>query len=256
MIELYNGKYKCEFSEAAHRYKINGVFKQGVTGALKLLSKEGLIQWAANIAAETAYKLAQQGVPMHEAIKEAKYAHVRKRDKSADTGKKVHKWIEEHLQGQDGMISQDMQPSVIAFLAWEEENKPEYVHSEKVVYSETYDYCGTFDLMLKLNGKTYMADIKTSDTDKQWDHKLKRYTGQVRARTEHFLQCAAYDQAYSEEFGLSCDAYLVIYVTKDGKLFTFERSDTDFLKETWLSVYKTFLLTKQLDFKNKFTKGG
>lgn len=256
--ELYNGKYIVEFSEAAHRYKVNGNYKQGVTGVLNILSKQGLIQWAANMVCDWIKQNCTDNGEFYEVLKtdldQAKYAHARKKDTSADIGKAVHEWISDHIGGVDRLYTDEMKPSVEAFLRWEQANKPRYLHSEKVVYSVEYDYCGTFDVLFELNGKIYLADFKTSNPDGEWDHKSKRYTGRVRARGEHFLQCAAYDQALTEEFGKPVHAYMVIYVTKDGKLHTFEREDTEFLKETWLSLYKTFQLHKQLDFKNEFRK--
>lgn len=250
-LELYGGKYKLSFNEASHRYKVNGEYKTGVTTMLSVLGKENLIQWAANMAAEAAYKLAQKGVPMYEAIKEAKYAHTRKRDKSADTGKAVHQWIEHHLQGKTLRITPDMQPSVSAFLEWEQANNVRYLHSEKVLYSEQYDYCGTADVIFELNGTTYMADFKTSDCDREFKTS-QGYTGKVRARKEHLLQCALYDQAYSEEFGKGCDAYMVIYVTKQGNLHTFATSKTEELKEAALCVARTYQLTRQIEKDNQY----
>lgn len=240
-MKLYNGKYNLEFNERSHRYKVNGEYKTGVTTILSILGKDGLIQWAANMAVAAM----QAGAPPEEARK----AHIRKRDKSADTGTRVHKWIEKHLQGVATSVSEDMKPSVEAFLKWEQENNIHYLHSEKVLYSEKYDYCGTADVMFELNGKTYMADFKTSDTDKEWK---KFYTGRVRARNEHLLQCALYDQAYTEEYGKGFDAYMVIYLTKDGRLHTFEATNTEQLKEAAISVVRTYQLTKQVDFKNEW----
>ena len=254
-LELYEGKYKLQFNEASHRYKVNGEFKQGVTTVLGILSKDGLIQWAANMVCSFIRENCGKGASYQvteEDLKNAKYAHTRKRDKAADTGSKVHKWIEEHLKGNDLPIDEDMRPSITAFEQWEEAYQPTYLFSEKVVYSEEYDYCGTFDVAFEMNGKRYLGDFKTSYPDKEYK---KYYTGRVRARKEHLLQCAAYDQAYQEEFNKPFDAYMVVYITKEGELHAFETDEIERYRNAWINIYKTFKAIKEIDFTNQY-KGG
>ena len=250
-LSLYDGKYQLEFNEGTHRYKVNGDYKQGVTTTLGVLAKDGLIQWAANMVTNHIRdhcEIAGEGYLVTEDdLKDAKYAHAKKRDDSADIGSRVHAWCEAHISGRDLVVDADMQPSVDAFLRWETNNHIEYLFTEKVVYSEQYEYCGTFDVAFVKDGKRYLADFKTSDTDKEYSPRLRSYTGLRRARGEHLLQCAAYDQAYTEEYGEGFDAYMVIYLTKEGELFTFETDRTNELKGAFLSVLNTYRQIKDLD---------
>jgi hypothetical protein len=239
--KLYDGEVTVEFNEGTHRYKVNGSYKTGVTTILNLINKPHLIQWSANMAVQAMI----DGVPPDQ----AKYAHTKKRDKSADTGSKVHEWIENHLQGKDLPIDKDMRPSVEAFKRWAESNDIEVLDSERILYSKEYDYCGTVDLVFNRDGKRYVADFKTSDTDKEWK---KWYTGRVRARLEHLLQCAMYDQALTEELGTPADSYMVIYITKEGKLHYFDVDYTKELKEGALSLVRAFQQYKQLDSRNEW----
>lgn len=241
ITKLYDGTIDVNFKESSHRYQVNGEYKIGCTTILGILNKEGLLQWAANMAV--------QAMLDGETPEDAKKAYARKRDKAGDTGTKVHSWIENHLQGHDLPIDKDMRPSVNAFLKWERENDIEVLEQERIVYSKEHDYCGTVDLVFNMNGKRYVADFKTSDTDKEWK---KYYTGRRRPRNEHLLQCALYDQALTEELGTPADAYMVIYITKEGELHNFEVDYTDYLKETALNLVSVYKLYKQLGFKNEW----
>lgn len=49
-----------------------------------------------------------------------------------------------------------------AFVAWKEARKPEILASEYRVYHKAMRYCGTIDLIYKVDGKLVMADVKTT----------------------------------------------------------------------------------------------
>lgn len=105
--ELYNGEIVMEFNPSAHRYKINGDYKQGVTTILgSVTNKDGLIKWAADMtadafAADLSAFLAKGGVITDAAIKKAsdsaKTAHTSRRDSAADIGSLCHEWISEYI---------------------------------------------------------------------------------------------------------------------------------------------------------------
>lgn len=235
--ELYGGKYILEFNEANHRYKVNGVFKQGVTTMLKLLDKgDGLMQWAVNMAIEAM----QAG----ESAQVAKRAYLQKRDDAGDVGKRVHSWIENYNQGIQTTIDDEMKPSVDAYLRWEKEYQVEHLTPERVLYSELHDYCGTVDDPHMQNGLRVINDYKTGKPDFEYDHRTKSYTGKIRPRIEHLLQDALYDQCMIEEDGVGADKYAVTYLTKDGKLYYCETDRVKEIRELALQVVKTYKLLK------------
>ena len=244
-IELYNGKYTLAFNPTAHRYMVNGQYKPGVTTMLKLLDKgESLIQWASNCAVEA--------MIAGDAPEVAKYAYRKKRDDAGDVGKRVHAWIEAHTSGETLPIEPDMEQSIRAYLKWEEDRSVEHLESERVVYSETYGYCGTVDDIHEQHGIRVVNDYKTGKPDFEYDTRTKRYTGRVRPRIEHLLQCALYDQAIYEEDNLWARKYGVTYVTKDGKLYYFESDKTQQLRELALQVVNTYKLLKAAELTNDF----
>lgn len=245
-IKLYNGKYTIEFSEKAHRYKVNGEVKSGVTGMLKILSKgDSLMQWAVNCAIEA--------IEEGQTPAEAKYAYLRKRDSAGDVGKRVHNWIETYTTtGEEKRLDPDMMEAVKAYKKWESERDIKHIDSERVVYSETYDYCGTVDDIHTQGDDRVVNDYKTGNPDFEYNRKTKRYTGKARPRIEHLLQCALYDQAIAEETGERADKLAVTYITKDGKLYYFETDRTEQLTELALLTVNTYKILNQEDFKNAY----
>lgn len=248
-VQLYNGKYTLEFSEAAHRYKVNGVYKQGVTTMLKMLSKgDTLGQWMVNVCLEAM----KAGQP----IDKAKYAWRNKRDDAGDVGKRVHAWIEEYTStGTELPIDKDMTDAVEAYRRWERENDIKHIHSERLLYSETHDYCGTVDDVHESRGKRVVNDYKTGNPDFEYNQSTKRYTGKVRPRIEHLLQDALYDQCMFEEDGVYADEYAVTYITKDGKLYYFTTDRTKEIRELALLIVQAFKLHKQEDKFNEYKDG-
>lgn len=259
--ELYGGEYQVSFSESSHRYKVNGDYKFSVTTALGVLSKENLIQWAANKSVD-AFRLAYTAEAawtseeFETVCQQARYAHRTLKDDAAEVGKRVHAWISAYIKesqefnGTPLIYCDDlMRPSVEAFLEWERQTKPEYLHSERVVYSRKHDYCGTVDLVMMIDGKRVVADLKTSKPEQEYK---KTYTGRQRGRAEHFLQNGAYDQALGEEDGVWADSVAVIYLPLDGSIHVYQHDDTQFWRAGFIKVLETFRFLKDAGSVNEF----
>lgn len=258
---LYGGEYQVSFSESSHRYKVNGDYKFSVTTALGVLSKENLIQWAANKSVE-AFRLAYSAeAPWSPEVfetvcQQARYAHRTLKDDAAEVGKRVHAWISNYINvsngwGGEGMPCDDlMRPSINAFIDWEEQAQPEYLHSERVVYSKAHDYCGTVDLVMMIDGKRVVADLKTGKPEQEYRN--KGYTGRLRPRAEHLLQNAAYDQALGEEDGIYADSLAVIYIPLDGSIHVYQHEDVEFWRRGFLAVLETFRVLKSAGSINEF----
>lgn len=247
-VQLYNGKYKLQFSEGSHRYKVNGEYKPGVTTMLKLIDKGDMLgQWMVNMALEAI----QNG----KSLDEAKYAWRVKRDTAGDVGHRVHAWIEAYTSGKTLPIDADMANAVDAYKQWERQNNINHLHSERLLYSEKYDYCGTVDDVHEQNGLRVVNDYKTGKPDYEYNSRTKQYTGKIRARIEHFLQDALYDQCMIEEDGKGADKYAVTYITKEGKLHYFETDKTEELRKLALCIVEAYGQLKTADFNNKYTKG-
>lgn len=256
--ELYDGRVKVKFTEGNHAYTVLEPSdrygpKGGVTTAINYLHKDGLTQWAANKAVDV-FKEAYSQLPtmgeeeFDELCKQAKNLHTQSKYESADIGKQVHEWIENHIKGHDGEISELMQPSIDAFLSWEEAHDPEYIDSERLVYSWEYDYCGQVDLVAKINGKRLTLDFKTGKPDWEYNSYKKRFTGNKRARSTHLIQSGGYDQAILEEDGIESDAYGAVYLPLDGSCHYFINDQTAFWRQAFLSVLDTARFIKKANY--------
>lgn len=252
---LYDGTVELEFNEANHRYKVNGQYKEGVTSLLKILNKDGLLQWAANMATTYIKDNCKDGkvyIVLDEDLAKAKYAHLNFRDAAADVGKQVHKWIELYIDGSTTSFTAEMAPSIEAFLRWEAWARPEYLFSERVCYSKEYDYCGTTDVVMMLDGMRTILDFKTGKAEEDYNPRSKRYSGKIRPRTEHLIQDAFYDIAITEEDGVAAEQYAVLYLPQNGNVQFLVNDNVGLYKQMALSVLSTARLHKACDQDNQF----
>lgn len=205
-INLYGGKYTGAFTAGNHRYKINNAYKKGVTTILGAsLAKPGLALWPLNEALKSLgaiwdeqthqwYSSMPGGLIItDDDINKAAKAHTVRRDKGADTGSEAHSAVETFLKGNDinQLLSPEASKAYEGFKAWYNglvDRSP--IGVERVVYSEKYDYCGTYDSLLRINGKVYLCDLKTSNPSR---------TAPEGVYPEAFIQLGAYLQAYNEE---------------------------------------------------------
>lgn len=245
---LYNGEITLEFNEGAHRYKVNGEYKEGVTTILNsVTSKDGLIDWAAGLASNTLRDtlkalLKKKGTLYPEDIdtasEDAKKAHTYKKNKGGDVGTQTHKIIADYIQSQIDKVNTPIQENentqvsnaLRAFREWNEKYQPDYLLTEQPVYSIQNQYCGTLDCLARIDGKITMIDFKTGNP------KTNYYTKEAKSYPKDFLQCAAYDIAYSEETNISAEQYMLVYITKTGELHTFINDELAENKEAWLAA--------------------
>lgn len=172
----------------------------GVTSILGVINKPMLIQWAANMACDYIEANASQNPSgakewqVSEAVlKEARVAHRKKKEDAGVKGSDVHAQIEALVKtaiekdaglitGAYDLVSEVVNPQVQKFVTWAKENNVRFLASEKRVYSQESWYAGTLDLILEMDGKKYIADVKTSSG----------------IYPEHYLQMAAYQGALEE----------------------------------------------------------
>lgn len=205
-----------QFNEAQHIHMLDGVPLNGVTTVInKTLAKEALIPWAANETSkyikeglssfkydEFFYKITVDN--MDKLLDEGRQAHRKKKDDAGKFGTLVHKRIENYINGKRGPKLDDMQKIAFNnFKKWEKDNKVEFLESEKHVFSRENWFGGICDLVIKIDGKTYVGDIKTSSN----------------IYREMFLQTAAYEICLNE-MGEYTDivGYVIVNLKKDGKM--------------------------------------
>ena len=226
------------FNEKEHLYFLDGKPMTGVTTILKVISKgDGLIQWAANMAcdfidrARQSEKFTIDDLP--EILKEARFAHRKKKEEAGSAGIDIHKDIEDIIKlaidKYNGYppVSDYPLGQVKQFTDWAIENKIKFLASEKRVYNddESLWYAGTADFTAEIKGKRFVGDIKTGN----------------QIYPEAFYQMAAYRAALErmgeDKFGGS----VVVNLNKKGELKVeysyFYQEDFDTFKAA-LTIYR------------------
>jgi hypothetical protein len=111
--------------------------------------------------------------------------------KAAGEGTQVHNAVEAFLNGEEikwldafgnAMYSLDVWKMILKFADFWNKHKPELVAAEYHLFSDQYRYAGTADIIVRLNGKLWLLDVKTSNS----------------LHTSYDLQLAAYAKAWSE----------------------------------------------------------
>ena len=191
---------KFEFNEKNHRYTLDGKPLTGVTTVLGVIAKPALIQWSANMAVDY---ILENGI---ESAEEARKAHCRKRDESAELGTDVHAECEKYVleciaNGGEAMLTPHENKQVQHFIDWATKNKVKFLESEKRVYDAELWIAGTFDGLCEIDGKKFIFDIKTSKAI--WK--------------EAFYQMGAYVMMYEKMENEKIDGTFVIRLGKDEK---------------------------------------
>lgn len=135
-----------------------------VTTVLGMMSKPLLVPWAAKVTAQYAVdnwpRLGR--LNRDKRIQEIKRAHDTIRNDSAELGDTIHEYAESYLKDEPTpQITDENVSAVGALFAWVDEYKPELLGAEVSVWNATYGYAGTFDLLAKINGETWLLDYKT-----------------------------------------------------------------------------------------------
>ena len=112
-------------------------------------------------------------------------------NKAAFEGTQVHNAIDRFLAGEEinwldqygkAEYSLDVWKLILKFADFWNTQKPELIVSEYHVFSDEYKYAGTADLIVKMNEKIWLLDIKTSNS----------------LHTSYDLQLVAYAKAWNE----------------------------------------------------------
>jgi len=108
-------------------------------------------------------------------------------DWSRTRGIYVHKAIELYNKGEllESDLDERLAPYLDAWRRFKENSEIEIIASEKIVYSDTWQYAGTLDIDCEINGEESIVDPKS---------------GSVDAATA--LQLAGYAMTYENYYGL------------------------------------------------------
>jgi hypothetical protein len=250
VTQAYGGMAQISFNEARHYYtvsvpslNIHRIFQPSVTSVIGKLDKSGaLVNWAVNSMYDRTRELVEAvPEPMDRnvvlaVVDAAKSTWREYKDETANIGSVVHRILEQELNARAGLCPHPTLPLKfdpilapgltaemleMANAAAESgfryfgEHHIEIVQAEAVRWSAKYGYLGTGDLIARIDGELAVADYKTG----------KRLYPTV------FLQLAAYQVAYEEEFpDQKILKRVAINVGRDGTLET-KSKDNSTLKD-------------------------
>jgi hypothetical protein len=130
--------------------------------------------------------------------------------RAGDEGTQVHNAAEKILRGEevrwiepDGHVNFNTHvwKMILSFYDFWSTYKPNLILSEEFMFSDTHKYSGTLDLLVELNGKKWIIDIKTS----------------TAIHTSHFLQMSAYVKAYEERYLQKVDNVGILWLKSSKK---------------------------------------
>lgn len=207
-FKLYNDSVKILFYPDSHQYWLigeDGKKKRlcGVTSYLSMIDKSNaLVPWAVNITVDyIRNNIAMLQNNPSELLRLAKEESNNQKDQAAELGKAIHLWISEHIKGNNPEMPDDDQvkKGVESFIDWVIAHKVKFIDSERVVYSKNHGFVGTLDMIIEIDGKKYLGDIKTGNA----------------IYDEAKAQTAAYLHAYNEEFNENFDGRMILRISKE-----------------------------------------
>lgn len=166
-VKLYNNSIEINFNAEYHTYSVNGHRSLGVTTALGVIDKsQGLLPWAIGLALD----YVKEHRDMLESDPQEVYQQAQKqaeteKNVAADIGKQIHEWCEAYIKNQTLALPDNPKvlQGVMSFIDWAHERKVKFLSSERIVYSKEYDFIGTLDMEIEIDGKRYLGDIKTGN---------------------------------------------------------------------------------------------
>jgi hypothetical protein len=125
--------------------------------------------------------------------------------KAAEEGTQVHELCEAYLNGEElkflddkgrPQYNPDVWQMFLRFVEFWETIKPTLIETEVHLFSDVLQVAGTCDLIVEIDGKLWLLDLKTSN----------------QLQTTYELQTAVYGQCYEECFGRKIDHYGILWL--------------------------------------------
>lgn len=199
---------KFEFDPETHTYTLDGRLLPGVTTILQVISKP-LMQWAANEAVNYIeanwinYFDEEKNMPSASLLEEARKAWVRKRDGRAEEGTGTHALVELYVKeciahnAGYARLHEEVSP-IFELTKWAVDNNVIFLNSEKKVFHSKLFYAGTLDLLMEIDGKRVIGDVKTGKA----------------IYSDYFIQMAAYNLAL-KDMGEEVQSAVVLRIGKE-----------------------------------------
>ncbi|MBM9464633.1 hypothetical protein JL108_14345 [Aeromicrobium sp. YIM 150415] len=149
-----------------HGYTIDGQKVRGVTSILNALPKPALVNWAANVTAESAVDRWEElaDLPPSKRLKELQDARWSTTKAAALRGTQIHDLGERLSHGQEVEVSDELRGPVEAYARFLDEWDVTVTATEAPCGSTTRAYAGTLDSIARIGrigDESVMLDLKT-----------------------------------------------------------------------------------------------
>jgi hypothetical protein len=148
-------------------------------------------------------------------------------------------------------IEEDAKKAQLAFdkfVEWWTKEKPTLVGAEELVYSKRFHVSGTFDGLIRINGKLVLADWKTSNASTSLNAAMPE-----GINYQYYIQSAIYAMIWEEMGGEPIDDLLIVSARKDGGFTPLFASDLDLTMEDLVNWVRAVIICYRMAEK---TKGG
>lgn len=155
-----------ESHEGDRLYNWKNVDYPSVTSIIRYgVAKPRLITWTADKIIDAAIKNRQGLAALTDRKAKKLLIDLTEKDRNAaaDKGTAIHEQAENFALGKAVDLTPEIEGYVQAFNDFCYDFKPEFLHTEALVISRTYEYAGTLDAIVRIDGKVYVLDIKTGN---------------------------------------------------------------------------------------------
>jgi hypothetical protein len=216
--------------DGRHCYRRAEQIVPGVTSVIKVMDAPALDAWKVRVQVEGTARAAWRNPPPEfdrrsyseeellsaevlyteslVALAKTEFEHERLANEAADVGKQVHALIEHAIREQLGQVClapEATDEALFVFAGWREwakRVKLEPLMAEGRIHHPSLNYCGTFDLLAKVEGRPGVLDWKP----------------QARIYPERRLQSAAYREALRAMGWPNLDGYIVSLPRDGGEI--------------------------------------
>ncbi|MFE2977476.1 hypothetical protein [Streptomyces sp. NPDC059258] len=221
----------------------------GVTSVVAMLPKPFLVWWAARMTAEAAVSNLPAVASIAErdeagAVDYLRNAHSRYTKLRARVGSEAHDLFERMIRGEAiGRVHPDLEPYREGFAEFLDVVRPELVRAEDIAWSDSHEYAGSFDAILRVR---LGEDGKPDHDNGTWHTLIVDWKTSKATYPDVALQMAAYAHADkivapdgASEPMPEFDGAAVLHITPEGWAFKPVRIDREVF-DTFLTLRRVF----------------
>lgn len=227
----------------------------GVTSIVAMLPKPFLVWWAARMTAEAAVSNLPAVASIAErdeagAVDYLRNAHSRYTKLRARIGSDAHDLFERMARGEAiGRVHPDLEPYRQGFAEFLDVVRPELVRAEDIAWSDTHQYAGSFDAILRVR---LGEDGKPDHLSGEWHTLIVDWKTSKSTYPDVALQMSAYAHADkivapdgTSEPMPEFDGAAVLHITPDGWAFKPVRIDPEVF-DVFLTLRKVFTWDREI----------